>query len=87
MPVRTSGYALFPSLILREAIKAVCDAGGLVVAAAGNDALDISVAPLWPASFVEDPDLPCVMAIAALDRDGRLADFSNWCARNTAGFV
>ena len=46
----------------------------LFVNAVGNDALDLDVEPNWPASY----DVPNVIGVAATDRNGMLADFSNF---------
>jgi len=55
---------------------AIRDSGILFVAAAGNEAVDNDNDPFpaYPASF----DLPNIVSVAAADRRGRLAAFSNY---------
>jgi len=48
----------------------------LVVAAAGNDGTSNDDTPHYPSSF----DLDNIIAVAAIDRVGRLATFSNYGA-------
>ncbi|NCD21875.1 MAG: hypothetical protein EOL90_02905 [Spartobacteria bacterium] len=63
------------SLGLLNAIKAAGEEyGQLFIAAAGNDGVDNDVEPHYPSSY----DLPNVIAVAAIDPDGKLADFSNY---------
>jgi hypothetical protein len=66
---------------LRDAIELAGNAGILFVAAAGNNGdgsedrgTDNDVAPIYPASY----DLPNIISVAAIDRRGRLAAFSNY---------
>lgn len=59
-----------------EALKELADAGIVFVAAAGNDGLDISNFPVYPASY----KLPNVISVAAIDYHGRKADFTNFSA-------
>jgi uncharacterized repeat protein (TIGR01451 family) len=54
---------------LRDAIKALGDAGILFVAAAGNDTLNNDFVPEYPASY----DLPNVISVAASDQFGGFA--------------
>ena len=58
---------------LRDAIET---SGMLYVTSAGNDGIDNDTdgSPAFPASF----DLPNVVTVAAADKDGGLADFSNY---------
>jgi len=58
-------------------IKAIQDAGGLFVAAAGNSATDLDSSPAYPASY----DAPNQITVAASDASDRLADFSNFGAK------
>ncbi len=60
---------------LREAIVRAGDGGILLVAAAGNDGADNDALPVYPASW--SLTLSNVLAAAAADSAGRLADFSN----------
>jgi subtilisin family serine protease len=64
--VSLGGY--FPSTGLRNAVAAAVAAGSLIVASAGNDAVDV---PAYPAAF------PNVIGVAALGMDGALATYSN----------
>jgi len=66
------------SRALEEAIQRAHEAGQLFVAAAGNDGSDIDRSPAFPAAY----DVPNVVSVAALDRNDRLASFSNFGARN-----
>jgi hypothetical protein len=61
------------SASLRRAIEAGGRAGILFVAAAGNDGTDNDSFPSYPASAADDS----VIAVAATDRQDRLATFSN----------
>lgn len=64
------------SAILKKAIEDARDAGSLFVAAAGNDGSDNDESPTFPASYAVDN----VLAVAAIDNRGELADFSNFGA-------
>lgn len=68
-----------PDLVAEEAaIQRYLDAGGVIVASAGNDSLDNdSNVSAYPASF----DLPGIIAVAATDNNDALADFSNYGVR------
>lgn len=78
----------FFDFLLYQAIKSHPDI--LFVAAAGNERSDNDALPVFPACFAVDnvvagvryPALPNVIAVAALGRDGELADFSNWGQRS-----
>jgi subtilisin family serine protease len=62
------------SQALLDAIERAGAAGGLVVAAAGNDGVDADASPMYPAAFPS----PAILSVAATDsRDGR-GSFSNW---------
>lgn len=65
------GYASDPALEREIALS-----GLLVVAAAGNDGVDVDAVPYYPASF----KLSNVISVGALGRDGRLAEWSNYGA-------
>ena len=65
------------SQALEDAIKAAGDAGILFVAAAGNDGTNNDARPHFPSNF----DLPNVISVAALDRNNKLASFSNFGAK------
>ncbi len=58
---------------LWDGIESAGAAGLLVTAAAGNDALDADRQPEYPAAF----DLPTIVSVAALAKNGTLASFSN----------
>lgn len=62
----------------RDVLLEADRAGILVVAAAGNDTNDNDATPTYPASY----DVPNVISVAALDRRGELASFSNYGARS-----
>jgi subtilisin family serine protease len=62
---------------LREAISRANDAGILFTAAAGNSSQNIDETPQYPAAY----NLPNMLKVAAIDRDGNLAYFSNYGAR------
>lgn len=65
-----SGY----SQALEDAVEAANEAGILFVAAAGNSAADNDSLPSYPANF----NVPNVISVAAVDRNGNLASFSNY---------
>ncbi len=57
---------------LREALLLAKERGALVVAAAGDDGVDLSSNPRYPASFAaEDARLDNVLVVAGTARDGR----------------
>lgn len=62
---------------LEDAIRAAGEAGILFVAAAGNDGSNNDRSPHYPSSY----DLPNVISVAAIDRTGELASFSNFGGR------
>jgi len=62
------------SRALEETIKQADRQGVLVVAAVGNDGLDIDQYPQYPSRF----QVPNVIAVAASDPTDHLASFSNW---------
>ena len=56
---------------------AIRDSGALLVAAAGNDGVDMDADPanrFYPAASAQ----PNVLSVAAIDQNGQLADFSNF---------
>jgi subtilisin family serine protease len=61
------------SQALLDAIERAGAAGGLVVAAAGNDGVDADVTPMYPAAFPS----PAILSVAATDSRDGLASFSN----------
>ena len=61
------------SKTLQDAIRYAGERGQLFVAAAGNDGLDSTATPHFPASY----DVDNVLSVAASDRSDRLAEFSN----------
>jgi thermitase len=64
------------SELLKQSIEGAEKAGILFVAAAGNSAEDNDVAPAYPATY----DVANVVSVAAIDRAGRLANFSSYGA-------
>ncbi|MEY4066472.1 MAG: hypothetical protein RIR26_2680 [Pseudomonadota bacterium] len=62
------------SQALEEAITAAAEKDVLFVAAAGNDASDNDLLPMYPASY----KIPNIISVAASDRTEQLADFSNF---------
>ncbi len=62
------------SKALEDVIKAAGDAGILFIAAAGNDGSNNDSRPHYPSNY----DLPNVISVAALDRNDKLASFSNY---------
>jgi len=63
-----------PSQPLFDSIDAAQKAGVLFVAAAGNEGLDNDAVPHYPSSF----EIDNIIAVAAVDRNDNLADFSNY---------
>ncbi len=64
------------SLALSNAMAAVRDAGIIVVAACGNGATNIDVAPVYPIRYGFDN----LIAVASVGRRGTLSSFSNYGA-------
>lgn len=62
------------SRALEDSIRAAGDAGILFVAAAGNDGTSNDRLPHYPSNYA----LPNVVSVAALDRNDKLASFSNF---------
>lgn len=63
---------------LRDAIRLAKRRGTLIVAAAGNERRNIDRVPVYPAAYPDGN----VIAVAASDREDRLASFSNYGRRN-----
>jgi subtilisin family serine protease len=63
-----------PSRALQASIQKACDKDILFVVAAGNEDNDNDAAPTWPANYA----LPCVLTVAATDKDDAFASFSNY---------
>ena len=61
---------------LEGAIFRAGQAGILFVAAAGNDGVNIDTTDYYPAGYTD----PAVIAVAAIDSNGKLASFSNYGA-------
>lgn len=61
-----------------HAISEFCNAGGVFVAAAGNEGLDNDIYPSYPSGY----PLSCIISVGALDRNNKLAPFSNY-GKNT----
>ncbi|MBC8324455.1 MAG: S8 family serine peptidase [Verrucomicrobia subdivision 3 bacterium] len=59
---------------LYDAIQRAQDAGVLFIAAAGNSGLDTDNSPNYPSAY----DLDNIIAVAAIDRSGNLASWSNF---------
>jgi subtilisin family serine protease len=68
------------SRALETAIRKAGENGILFIAAAGNASTDNDRRPHYPSSY----DLPSVISVAALDRNDRLATFSNFGAKSVA---
>lgn len=68
------------SQALYNAIAAAGAADILFVAAAGNAGVNIDSSPSYPASYA----LPNVLAVAAIDKSGAKASFSNWGTASVA---
>ncbi|AHL73630.1 serine protease [Stutzerimonas stutzeri] len=66
------------SQALYNAIQAAGKANILFIAAAGNDGLNLDTTPTYPASY----KLPNVIAVAAIERTGQRAYFSNYGANS-----
>lgn len=66
------------SRALSDAIKRAGEEGILFVAAAGNNGDDSDKRPHYPAGY----NLPNLMSVAALDRNDKLASFSNYGAKS-----
>jgi subtilisin family serine protease len=66
------------STALHGAIAAADKAGILFIAAAGNSGTDNDATPSYPSSY----DLPNVIAVAAIDKTGALAGFSQYGAKS-----
>jgi thermitase len=67
------------SRALRDVIKKAGDEGIFFVAAAGNNGDNSDVRPHYPAGYY---DLKNVIPVAALDRNDKLASFSNYGAKS-----
>ncbi|WP_337174839.1 S8 family peptidase [Paludisphaera sp.] len=61
---------------LYDAIAHAGSRGAVVVVSAGNQGVNGDLRPVYPASF----DLPNILVVAAVDRSGALASFSNYGA-------
>lgn len=61
---------------LEAAISYAESAGVIMVAAAGNDGIDITAAPVWPAGFASTHT--GVISVGATGRDDARSSFSNW---------
>lgn len=59
------------SQALMDAIK---NSNSIFIAAAGNDGVNIDTTPQYPASY----NLPNILAVAAINNQGNMADFSNY---------
>jgi subtilisin family serine protease len=62
------------SQALLDAIERAGAAGGLYVAAAGNDGVDADDTPMYPAAY----ESPAIISVAATDSRDALASFSNY---------
>ncbi|RIV19265.1 peptidase S8 [Fibrisoma montanum] len=65
------------SQALYDAIKRANDAGIMFIAAAGNSGTNNDTSPSYPSNY----DLPNVIAVAAIDKTGALASFSQYGAQ------
>ncbi|MCB0328036.1 MAG: S8 family serine peptidase [Bdellovibrionales bacterium] len=64
----------YPSVLLEQTIERANAAGITLVAAAGNDGIDIDSSPEYPAAF----PLENIISVAASDEDENIAWFSNY---------
>jgi hypothetical protein len=64
------------TIALEEAFARAAAMGVLVFTSAGNDRLDLDDSPQVPGNF------PGVINVGAIDRQGRLSNFSNWGAES-----
>jgi subtilisin family serine protease len=62
------------SAALKEAIQRAHAAGSLFIAAAGNNSSNNDTTPNFPSNY----PVPNVLAVAAIDNQGKLASFSNY---------
>jgi subtilisin family serine protease len=76
--INYSGGGVMRSQDEEEALRWAANQGVLVVAAAGNDGLNSDFHHFYPADY----ELPNILSVGALDRDGRLLRMSNY-GRNT----
>jgi hypothetical protein len=67
-------------LATRQAILDFCASGGVFVAAAGNDGVELGVSGWanYPAQFAGTPGMECLVAVAAVAKNDTLARWSNW---------
>jgi subtilisin family serine protease len=75
--ISASWGSLMGSRSLEDAIRRAGEEGILFVAAAGNNSTNNDRLPHYPSNY----DQPNVVSVAALDRNDRLARFSNYGAR------
>jgi len=72
--ISASWGSTMSSKALEDTIRAAGDAGILFVAAAGNNSSNNDRWPHYPSNY----DLPNVISVAALDRNDKVAGFSNY---------
>ncbi|MFC1769933.1 S8 family serine peptidase [Nitrospirota bacterium] len=61
-----------------NAFKLFCDMGGVIVASAGNDAIDNDIYPNYPSSYVLD----CIISVAASDEKDEMSYYTNFGAES-----
>ena len=71
------------SQALEDAIEAANNAGSLFVAAAGNNGTDNDATPNYPSNY----EVPNVLAVAAIDHKGALANFGSGGGGGVCGCV
>lgn len=79
--INASWGGYFTSSALRDAVAAFTAAGGVFVAAAGNDGQNIDTYLVNGHSFCPAclaKDVPGVVAVASIDKPGNLSSFSNY---------
>jgi hypothetical protein len=76
------GLSAADFLAMRQAVADYCASGGVLVAAAGNEGIELGVRGVsYPAQFAGQPGMECVLAVGAVARNASLTWWSNWGMR------